>query len=481
MKTLKSVITAIAVLCNSPMLFASSYFKNKTPLLIKLLCSKQVEDFNDEIYSYWLKETPLPEKLSLQKQLNLQFNLLPITEQSEMINSLRSYYTFLTEEISSESTYEKLKTLTALEIGDHSTPEMEALQIKWAKQKLRLQKIQKKFSYLCNEHYNPTDETTGIPMPAFPPTPPPGLDQAVWGLRVAFATTYQSCKVLALPPMDNTTENLSGIAISGTHSDGVGRKRVYKDVAKILATHYYYKNILPLEKSCYLPAKQPLIYDYGGKPATSSAASSTLDLFTNQGSGTSVLGIDCSGFVFTAVARSGLRLAPAKPLKAALVHGISARMFKDPQKNGLGCFSPITLSTKQNIYNGDIAAKDGHVVMIDDVGSDPFGIARIKTISDCNLQHISYENFDFAIVQSSPYKNAIGIGKAKASAYLGESATMRTGFEKYALAACQAQFGKPQTPFGGEVTIVRNKATSDCINENYISLAKESCIANCQF
>jgi hypothetical protein len=482
MKTIKPIITAIAVVCGSSLLSANSYYNDNTPLLTKLLCAKQAEDFNDAIYSFWLKDSSLPDTTLLQKQLESQFDYVSDMDFNELKAGLTNYYKFLTEELSTEqSNNEKLKTLTALEVGDNSSPEMETLQGKWTQHKSNLKKIQEKFSYLCENQYKPIDIQNAIPGPILAPTPPSGLSQALWGLRVAFAATYQSCKVLDLPAMDEGTEPVDGIAISGTHSNGVGKKRVYKNIPRIFDTHYYYKNILPLEKSCYLPAKQPLIYDYGGKPATSSDTYSTLDLFTNQGSGTSVLGIDCSGFVFSALARGGLRIAPAKPLKAALVHGISAKMFKDPQKNGLTCFNPVTLSAKQHLIGGEVVGAAGHVIMIDDVGSDPFGVSNIKNLADCDLKHISYENFHFSIVQSSPFKNAVGIGKSKARAYLRESTSMRAGFEKYAVAACQAQFGKAQTPRISEITIIRSKGTPECINDNYIALEREACVASCRY
>lgn len=480
MQTIKPTITALAVVCCGFFATANSNFKPHTPLLTQLLCSKSFDDFNNEIYAFWLKNTELPNELVLKKQIKLQLNHTSNPEFSELTDALYNYFHFVTQEISTGNINEKLKTLTALEIGDRSTPEKEALQNQWQLHKERLYKVQNQFNYLCADFYAPIDKSDATPTPVYPPTPPPGLSNSLWGLRVAFATSYQSCKTLELPPINEFTEELEGIAISGTHSNGVGKKRVYQNVPKVLQSHYYYKNILPLEKSCYLPSTHPLIYDYGGKPATSQDPLSKLDLFTNQGSGTSVLGIDCSGFVFSAVARGGLKLAPEKVLKAAYVHGISAKMFKDPQKNGLTCFSPITVSSNKTLIGGEVAASSGHVIMIDDVGSDPFGIKNIKSPSDCNSSNVSYRNFEFSIIQSSPYKNAIGIGKAKASAYLAESASMRAGFEKYALAACLAQFGKTQTPKSSDITIIRHTGSSECINLNYIALAREECVLSCR-
>jgi hypothetical protein len=481
MKSRKRTITVIAVVCCGLFATAKPNFKPDTPLLTKLLCSKNLNDFNDEIYAFWLNDKDLPDDFNLKKEMRLQLNSTSNNaELTQITLALHDYFHFISQEISHGDFSEKLKILTSLEIGDHSSPEIVDLQSKWQAHKSRFQKLQVRYAHLCQKFLSPLDKFDAVPTPVNPPTPPRGLNNALWGLRIAFATSYQSCKTLDLPAIDESVENLEGIAISGTHSNGVGKKRVYKNTSKILASHYYYKNLTPLDKSCYLPETHPLIYDYGGKPATKSTSQSTLDLFTNQGSGTNVLGIDCSGFVFTALARGGLKLSPEKNLKAAYVHGVSAKMFKDPQKNGLKCFYPITVSADKNLMGGEVAASSGHVVMLDDIGSDPFGIKNIKSLSDCNSTNVSYRHFNFSILQSSPYKNAIGIGKAKAAAYLAESASMRAGFEKYAIAACQTQFGKSQTPKSSDVTIIRHEGSPACINLDYIALNREACVSSCR-
>ena len=66
-----------------------------------------------------------------------------------------------------------------------------------------------------------------------------------------------------------------------------------------MATNYYYQGVNQ-GSSCKDIRKFPLIYDYGGKPNTDSG---TLNFFVNSGDGTSVLGIDCSGYVFSAIGK----------------------------------------------------------------------------------------------------------------------------------------------------------------------------------
>jgi hypothetical protein len=303
----------------------------------------------------------------------------------------------------------------------------------------------------------------------------------VQGLRRAFATAYQSCHSLALPALGQQTPDVEGIKIlKEGHPDGKGRKRIYGDLQKILATHPYYQSNIE-QKSCFDASKSPLIYDYGGKPHTTAENDSTLDFFSNDGSGTSVLGIDCSGFIFSAIARAGLNIAPHKPLKAVSVHGISARMFKDPINNGLACFSPIALDPNNALKAGDIIASNGHVVMVDQVGDDPFGLRRANSIADCNGSILNTEGFNFIITHSSPWKEGVGINRSKVSEYLPSSESFSVGLINYAIAICKIQFNDPSQniPLSNEVRIVRHKETPDCLTAQSISLRHESCVNQC--
>ncbi len=220
-----------------------------------------------------------------------------------------------------------------------------------------------------------------------------------------------------------------------------------------------------------------MIYDYGGKPYATTSLSSPLSFFKNAGSGTEALGVDCSGLVYTALSTAGLRVAPRKNNKATGVYGISAKMYLDPEQNGLSCLQKVSVNPKETLRPGDIVAVPGHVLMIDSTGSDPFGLNGVSSASGCSS--ISFKNFDFVVAQSSPSKAGVGINRYEARDYLRESVKMKEGLEKYAYYACLARFdSKSYTPNLEAASVVRHKMTSECLGAR-VKLEQESCIQSC--
>lgn len=479
---------AFIFLIFTPSTLYAEIYTNPQPWQI-LLCDSEIENFNNYIYDFWLKGenaptvdlfvTDLQSSLDLQKIQALEKNGI-----AELSTFFYEYYQFITFNSNTElSNKQKLEKLTALEVGDHSTNDATLAQAKWLSLKNRLAKFKTRFTTICESYKinkSKLQKKTTTTLKSFSGAFSSNLSRPLLGLHVSLATTYQSCSVLDLPPVTQTTPDTEGVIITGKHPDGIGNKREYENASKILETHYYYKNLPTLENACYLPKKSPLIYDYGGKPRTTSDDDAKLDFFADEGTGTDVLGLDCSGFIFSVIARAGLRIEPNRKVKAVYVHGISAHMYRNPSLNGLSCFAPIKLDATHNIASGDIVASDGHVFMLDNVENDPLGIQNIKSKEDCQKSKISTDQFNFNIVQSSPYKNAIGIGKAKASDYLKTYAEIKIGFEAYALHACQAQFNTASiTPKVSEITIVRHKNTPECLNSTYVPLNKEECVIGC--
>jgi hypothetical protein len=305
-------------------------------------------------------------------------------------------------------------------------------------------------------------------------------DLVVYGARKVLATAYQSCDVLSLKPMVASTPSVKGIEVTGHHPSG-GLTRAIAQVADVVKTHYYIANQRLAKSSCFEVRNSPLIYDFGGKPYTSSSKPYELNMFKNTSGGQNTLGIDCSGFVFSALAVAGLKMDPSssKPLKASLVHGIPSGAFKEPQDNGLRCLAKISVSKSTSIKSGDIAAINGHVVMLDQVGDDPFGLRLITKSSDCNSSKISYKNFDFVINQSSPSKNGIGINRYVAKDYLAESSSYRDGLTRYAVAACRAKFDLTPKLDSPNLSVVRHKKTSEC-KATALTEAHEDCVDSCR-
>lgn len=304
-----------------------------------------------------------------------------------------------------------------------------------------------------------------------------GSNLATFGGRWAFATAYQSCQSLQLPSMDARTPDVQGIAIVGTHPDGVGRKRSIASLSKVQSSHYYIRDMSSYGAGCFNVRQSPLIYDYGGKPYATTAADSPIDMFKNNGDGTSVLGIDCSGYVFSSLATAGLRLKAGRALKASDSWAWGSSSYVEPQNNGLTCLSKISVSPSTTMKSGDIVAVYGHVLLIDKMGSDPFGIKNAKTAADCSK--LTSDKFDFSVAQSSPSKEGIGLNYFDAKIYLSTSSKMKTGLEKYAYYTCLAKFdGKTYTPNVGTLSVVRHKGTAECMAPR-VKMARESCVQSC--
>lgn len=372
---------------------------------------------------------------------------------------------------------ELLAAIIALDIGDESTPERAVLKNKLKTSYAELRKTAVAAGLECVQHVVPEEQ--------HPSTNDRAQIMDVGSLPVngavkVLATAYQSCQAKRIPAVSASTSAIAsgGIRITGKHSNGVGQKREYASVSILAKSHYYVREGVESGSDCYDVTKKPLIYDYGGKPYTTTKAGAVLDFHTNAGSGTSALGVDCSGFIFSALAVAGLRMAPGKKLTASQVYGVSASMYMNPASNGLSCMAPVSSTKSGTLQDGDILASTGHIVMIDQVGEDPFGTARLKGISECKSSNISYKNFDFDVLQSAPVKGGVGIDRMRASVYLAESSSMAEALVEYAVADCKARFGSASTVKPAPARLVRHKQTAEC-KDTPVRMAHESCVASC--
>ena len=465
----------------------------------ELLCRQNFDNFNNALYNFWLEKEETPDTKSFTKSLeelidqDENWSEVDNETKSAASTALSNYYEFVNDQLTStgKNPDEKLALLTSLEIGDNSD-EKSDLQAQWEIKKSELKAKLRNLNSPCEKisqpkpDSNPNDSIPNTPDESQQPNNPlPSLNPVVKGLRAAFTTAYQTCDSILLPPLDKNTPSLKGITIlKDRHSDGVGLKRTYGDVNKIVKSHPYYKNTSP-DQGCFDSRNKPLIYDYGGKPKVTTGQSMELDFFTNDGSGTSALGIDCSGFIFSAIGRSSLKLSPTKELKAVLVHGISAKMYKNAKKNGLTCFEDVLAAPPKidetYLAPGDIIASTGHVVMVDEIGKDPLGLHRASTLADCNDTKLNSSGFDFIVTHSSPWKGGVGINRAQARAYLEDSSAMKKGLTAFAIAQCKKLFDpkSPSTWSHTDINIVRHNGTPECLSPKRIRFNHESCIASC--
>lgn len=341
--------------------------------------------------------------------------------------------------------------------------------------------VAKSLGVTCNEPApQPEDESTVIPdsssgaLPGATATPSKGtsgLRSPASAARYTMATAYQSCSVAKLPVMTKSVENLQGVTKT-TKIDSVGWGRGYTDLALLKKTDYYLQG-QTYPAGCLNQNSKPLVYDYGGRPVVKSTSS--ISLFENSGGGTA-LGIDCSAFVSSAVGVAGQRYKEGAENKAVYTRFVS-RDFINPVKSGWTCYDSVSVNAQASIKPGDIAAVVGHVVMVDTVGSDPFGLSKVTSASGCSS--LSVKNFDFSVIQSSPSKNSIGINRYTARDYLPESAKITTMFMAYAKAACQARFdSKARAPNTADFGIIRHKATAKCLAPA-LTLVGGTCVNEC--
>ncbi|MBX2995738.1 MAG: hypothetical protein KF681_12985 [Bdellovibrionaceae bacterium] len=418
----------------------------------------------------------LPGKDQLESALRRKLKSMNQEQAEMMVQNVLRVYDAVTSETQAQlkinTKAELLEAITALDIGDQTSPEKLALGQKIKASFAQVQKSAEVAGMSCDD-----DTTQPQNPPANAATKLGDMDPVMSGALRVMTTAYQNCAGAELPAMTASTPDTRGISVIGNHPDG-GLKREVSSVADLKKTHYYIKEGLERDASCFDVPNKPLIYDFGGKPYATTSEDSPIDLFKDAGTGTKVLGIDCSGYVFSAMAASGLRTAPGKKLKASLVYGISSSMMMNPASNGLSCLVPVTFTAGSNIKSGDILAVNGHVVILDVTGSDPFGLARAKSASQCTTSVLTAAGYDFDVLQSSPVKGGIGLDRMRAKDYLPSSSKMLTTMQGYAVSACKVKFGQAPGSAPSSGRVVRHKGTPECLDKP-VSIARESCVQSC--
>lgn len=445
-------------------------------------CKQLQSKMFDSMYSYLDTEKETPDLSELQFFISEKIDQLAKEQNIQDSKKLAQYKTEFNKvfeimlaqakdlkQIPDAKTH--LQTLIEMEMEDQSTQANIQLNSKLAEQFAKVNTLSESLELSCND-----TSTTNPEVVASAPTTPTTKTRMVAGMSNVISTAYQSCKAIQIAPITGSTPSVSGITrLAQNHSDGVGGRRVVGNLSLVQQTHPYIKVAgTNTSSSCFDVNRNPLIYDYGGEP---SVASNTLSFFKDAGSGTSVLGVDCSALVSSAAAVGGLRYKPGVDNKAIFIRQSSGK-FIDATASGFTCYKNIPVSKTETIKPGDIAAVSGHVVMVDSVGADPFGIKKLTNVSQCSALNV--KNFDFVVAQSSPSKNGIGINRFVAKDYLPESAKMTAMFVGIGTAACKAYFqNTTSTPKSSAWGIIRHKGTSECLAPK-IQMAGQSCVSSCQ-
>jgi hypothetical protein len=453
----------------------------------KSLSQVGCEDFRFQIFEqaqiYLLENNSVPDKAMLRSALEASVGKkwdgrLGQEGRQQLTAKLMELYQTLFEEAAQKTAAPNLRelkrTLGALKVGDRSSREATELQATISARLQAVSDVVSRSHLRCEGVEVATQETT-----AFSPIQEQALKLntplAVLGIRRTLATAYQSCQSLRLPPMTRAVPAIEGVEDAGPYPGGGGRFRKITDQAALARSHYYVRDFTP-SPGCVDVKKATMIYDYGGKPFTTSDPRAGLNYWKNNSDGSKGLGIDCSGYVFSALAAGGLRLIKNRQLKPLEVEDYPARMYIDAAKNGFSCLEKAKMGKTFNLRPGDIAATKYHVVIVEKVGKDPLAIRKY---ANCN--RITYSDFDFTVAQSSPEQNSIGINRYNAKEYLAQKFLnpIRSGFVDYARAACVAfQSGKDVASGTSDFGIVRHKMTPECLQPD-VKLVGSACTDNC--
>lgn len=444
-----------------------------------LNCSQFESKLFDSIYKYSIETDSMPPLNELEQILNLPPRLVaPVVEVFKAIDSSRS------PQLDAEDNL--VAQLVALELKQGSTEAVDSA-IEQLRQALKAEGLAEQncaSEQPSSETEEPIDETPVQSMSTGSKDVLTAIKETsnlpTYGLKKTFLTAYQSCDVATMSALGIEAKPVRGIAIIGKHSSGAGNIRVIDSLSQVQATHPYIQKP-HLGQGCFRVDKKPLIYDFGGKPYPygENGSNDTLNLFRNSGSGSKELGIDCSGFIYSALASAGLKLYSDKELKGIYSHYVNSRALMDPEKSGIDCLKKIAVNGTSPVQTGDIIASSAHVVMISHLGTDPFGLKKITKVSDCTTAKLNAAQFDFSIMQSSPSLNGLGINEMTVSRYLrDENQTMKRGLEAYAVASCKAKFGGPTRFTLSDLSITRHTLAPQCLARE-LKLTNQSCLSSC--
>jgi len=485
----------VTILMTLPTTFAASPQASFTDRVRRsLACPNFSDEFYDGLYAFLLGKQALPptEIMSAgfgQMLAHPRLKIMSRAHSDRMLKALTELYDLVAIEVPHRTADDphdvnsQLEAIAALEMGDRLSPEKSHLQDLALAKLAEVETLAREALPAVNCPPSEQAEQTGGANEA-----PSALFEswrvtqsaAVYGALKTFATAYQSCSAAQRPALSRRSREIAGIEVFGHHPDGIGLKRRVADIDALIASHPYLSRAQPPPSdACFPVLSRPLIYDYGGKPLASTEGSPILDLFTDAGTGTDVLGVDCSGFVYTSFAAAGLKLKKSGRLKASGVFGVRAAMWREPQDNGLTCFNHASFTAARSLQPGDILASQGHVVMIDSVGRDPFGIARFKRASDCRRANMSLARFDFTVLQSAPVNGGIGIDRYRASDYLPDEGAMAEALLQNAVDACLAKTRrKTVTARASSASLVRHLGTANC-KDRPVKLNRQACLAAC--
>ncbi|HVK62790.1 MAG TPA: hypothetical protein VM432_14630, partial [Bdellovibrionales bacterium] len=383
----RRILQSLSVACSAASLISCAPVKDGAVKLAKnteniVGCQSFSDDFYDELYRFPLDQKEFPSTRELSEALDQTMRDGRLKDLSEadrlrLRDLVSEIYSILSEDVpllAEKSGEATITVLSAIELGDRTTPEKVEIQDKLKEKLAELDAftsdLKKAGALACTPAPTPTPGNSATPAPGSVATPTPTPTPApvpatdtlferwkatrhpvVYGALKTISVAYQSCSAGLSKALDSDTPSLKGISIVGTHSDGVGSKREISSLDQLISSQPYLQSyVKPVNgTNCFDVRANPMIYDYGGKPYTTSDQESTFNLFKNAGSGTSVLGIDCSAYVYVSLASAGFKVKASGRLKAIGASGISSSMYANPEGNGLTCLQHASFETTSSL------------------------------------------------------------------------------------------------------------------------------------
>ena len=342
------------------------------------------------------------------------------------------------------------------------------------------------------------------------------LPPLVASARKILAVQYQNCDVLTLEPISPLHHTL-GVLEVPRRDDPEFLTRSISNLDDYMATHPW----LSPPNSPKAPApgcpdlrKAPPLYLYGAKPEISQSPTgkSSADLFVNQaespncrmplGTGNNgvacnsnpVVGMDCSGYLSLAMMNAGMRFSPNK--KPGFMSTWQMAQLGQAGKESCMEESPLT-PMESALQPGDIFVVPGsHMVLIDSVGPDPFGLSHFQTQEECSA--MTPADWDFRILHSSSKATAVGPSRMEGSEYFLNAPEVVGPMLARALEICrrskpsilkssslksiETTQGSPLNQFGGSILRHAPPARTECwmpVGEKTTLGKAEECLGTC--
>lgn len=326
-----------------------------------------------------------------------------------------------------------------------------------------------------------------------------------------FNTYYQSCDAAGKAPYQIFEQGeMRGYSLQKhPDPDFTGKVPRLDDVRLAQDSQYYLScgSHKKVQAGCRDLCATPPTYIWGGKGIYSkNGPSFNVDPFSNHVDIENIAhhpGIDCSGYVNLIFANAGLRVQPGKPFDYVATN-TGARFFMTASE----CFKSVVANPENTnsidfLQPGDVVAWAGHVLMVDNLGRDPFGLKDIESVKDCNNQNLKPSSFTLVMsnavgsIIDAPKDNLNGVDITKLSGVgIGVSKwplnqyIFRRPVEVMELAkiACYAKFGQV-LPFKS-TNILRHIRANElstaaddvCVarKEEQIHLEGKECLASCK-